>query len=160
MRRIYETDEEQEANKQGHKDAQNNRRNYDHDKYSDEPEDIAYWQGRKDEETKLRIEEEERQMEADRQQQEFERQKREEETRQNEEDSDHQTVDDFDALMKNERHDMESQDDEGAIVTAYYRGIPEEMWNDSQSRDDEVPYTEEQLFNDIIRDEREENDVE
>lgn len=152
MSRYYETDEEQEANKLGHTDQQRGRRDYDHDKYSDEPSDVAYWQGRKDEEAKQRIEEEERQIEEDRQQQEFERQKREEESRQDEEDSDQQTVTDFDALMEREQHDMESQDDDLRI---HYRGL-----QDSQSEDDEVPYTEEGLFNDILRNERENDELE
>ena len=135
MSRYYETDEELEANKEGHRDVQHNRRNYEHDRYSDEPEDIAYWQGRHDEERKQRIEEEERQMEADREQREFERQKQAEanQRERDEEDSDQQTVGDFDALMEREQRDMESQDDER-------------------------PSNEEDLFRDILRDEREDND--
>ena len=138
MNRYYETDEEQDADKQGHKDAQFNRRNYNHDKYSDEPEDIAYWNGRKDEEAKIRIAEEERQMEEDRQQREFERQKQQEEEREVEEEElqqleVQQEVQEFEQLTENEENDMQSQDDER-------------------------PITEEDLFNDILRDEREDND--
>jgi hypothetical protein len=152
MSRYYDTDEEQEADKLGHKDAQRNRKDYDHDKYSDEPNDVAYWQGRKDEERKIQIEEEERQMEIDREQREFERQKREEANqREREEDSDQQSVSDFDALMENERHDMESQDED---LANHYRGLPD----DTQSEDDERPYSEEDLFRDILRDEREDNE--
>ena len=74
MSRYYETDEEYDADKKGHKDVQHNRRDYDHDKYSDEPEDIAYWNGIKDEERKQRIENEERQMEADREERDHQKQ--------------------------------------------------------------------------------------
>jgi hypothetical protein len=135
MSRRYFSYEEEEADKQGHNDVQHHRKDFDHDKYSDNLEDIAYWQGRQDEERKMRIEEEERQMEADREQREFERQMREEEIRsreqqQEDEDSDQQSVSDFDALMEREHHDMESQDDER-------------------------PCSEEDLFRDILRDERE-----
>ena len=138
MSRYYETDEEQEANKKGHSDAQHNRRDYDHDKYSDEPEDLAYWQGRKDEEAKMRIEEEERQMEIDREQREFERQKQQEEDHEVEEEElqqleIQQEEQEFEKLMEGEENDMESQDDER-------------------------PITEEDLFRDIQRDEREDND--
>ena len=146
MSRYYDTDEERDANKEGHVDQQRHRTSYDHDKYSDNPEDIAYWQGRNDEERKMRIEEEERQMEADREQREFERQMREEESRQNEEDADQQSVSDFDALMEREHRDMESQDDD---LKTYYRGLPD----NTQSEDDERPCTEEDLFRDILRDE-------
>jgi hypothetical protein len=160
MSRYYETDEEQEANKLGHKDAQHNRRDYDHDKYSDEPEDLAYWQGRKDEEAKIRIEEEERQIEEDerqieedRQEREFERQMQEEANQREheeyqlqkmEEDSDQQTVSDFDVMV--------SQDDDSK---SHYHGLPD----DTQSEDDERPITEQELFNDILRDERNENEL-
>lgn len=143
MGRYYDTQEEYDANKEGHNDQQRHRINYEHDKYSDEPEDIAYWQGRQDEERKMRIEEEERQMEEDRQQREFERQLQEERERAEYEEylqieaenADQQSVSDFDALMEREENDMQSQDDER-------------------------PYTEEELFNDILKDEREENEME
>ena len=151
MSRYYDTQEEYDANKEGHNDQQRHRINYEHDRHSDEPEAIAYWQGRQDEETKMRIEEEERQMEADREQREFERQMREEETRQNEEDSDQQSVSDFDALMEHEQHDMESQDED---LKSHYHGLPD----DTQSEDDERPITEQDLFNDILRNEREDNE--
>jgi hypothetical protein len=129
MSRFYDTQEEYDANKEGHSDQQRHRINYEHDKYSDDPEAVAYWQGRQDEERKQRIEEEERQMEQDREQREFERQMREEEIRSREqqaedEDIDEQTVSDYDAM---------------------------------ESQDDERPCTEEDLFRDILRDEREDN---
>jgi hypothetical protein len=138
MNRYYETDEEQEANKKGHKDVQNNRRDYDHDNYSDEPEDVAYWHGRKDEESLQRIREEERQIEADREQREFERQKQQEEEHQVEEE---------------ELQQLEIRQEEQE-----FEGLMENEENDMQSQDDERPITEEGLFNDILRDEREDND--
>lgn len=125
MSRFYETEEEYDANKQGHRDVQHNRRDYDHDRYSDEPQDIAYWQGRQDEERKQRIEEEERLMEEDRLQREFEREMRQRERQAEDEDIDAQTISDFDAM---------------------------------ESQDDERPCTEEDLFRDILRDEREDNE--
>ena len=138
MSRYYETDEEQEADKQGHSDARNNRKDYDNHDYFNEPTDIAYTQGRKDEEAKMRIEEEERQMEIDREQREFERQKQQEELHDVEEEElqqlqIQQEEQEFEGLMEHEQHDMESQDDE-------------------------LPITEEDLFRDILRDEREDND--
>jgi len=135
MSRFYDTQEEYDANKEGHNDQQRHRINYEHDRHSDDPEAIAYWQGRQDEERKMRIEEEERQMEADREQREFERQMQMEANarERDEEDSDQQVVSDFDELLEREQNDMESQDDER-------------------------PRNEENLFRDIQRDEREDND--
>ena len=133
MSRYYDTEEEQEANKQGHSDARNNRRDYDNHEYFNEPTDIAYTQGRKDEEAKMRIEEEDRLMEEDRLQREFERQKQQEEEHQVEQLEIREEEQEFEQLMEGEQHDMESQDDER-------------------------PCTEEDLFRDILRGEREDND--
>jgi len=122
MHRSYFTWEEEDANKQGHQDEQRHRTNYDHDKYSDKPEDIAYFEGRKDEERQERIREEERQMqEAD----EREQQRQMSEQREREEE-------DFAEMMELER--LEYQE-----------------YLESQRS----PTTEEELFNKIINDERE-----
>jgi hypothetical protein len=56
MSRIYPTWQEEEANKAGHDDERRNIANYDHDKFSDNPEDIAYWEGRNEEKDEIEIE--------------------------------------------------------------------------------------------------------
>ena len=82
MSRHYYTWEENEAYKEGRKDEERHRRSFDHDKYSDNPDDLAYFQGRRDEETRQRIEEEERMMREEQerleQEREYERKRQEE----------------------------------------------------------------------------------
>lgn len=56
MSRTYFTWQEEEANKAGHSDERRNQADYDHDKYSDNPEDIAYWEGRNDEKDDIEVE--------------------------------------------------------------------------------------------------------
>lgn len=60
MRRSYFSFEEQEAYNSGRRDASNHRLDYEHDRYSSEPTDQAYWQGRVDEAREDRIRQEER----------------------------------------------------------------------------------------------------
>lgn len=61
MYRHYYSREEEDAYKEGLRDEEHNRRNYEHDKYSDDPVDQAYWNGRRDQQR-----EEERKQEEER----------------------------------------------------------------------------------------------
>jgi hypothetical protein len=60
MYRRYYTHEEREAYKEGRRDESYDRYNYDYDRYSDNAEDRAYWQGREDEKREERMRWEER----------------------------------------------------------------------------------------------------
>ena len=53
MRRNYFTHEEEEANREGHRDQQRGSVNHAYSKFSDEAADQAYWQGKRDEERKM-----------------------------------------------------------------------------------------------------------
>lgn len=63
MNRSYHTFSEQEAYHNGRQDVSNHRRDYEHDRYSNDASDQAYWQGRVDEEREIRIRQEERERE-------------------------------------------------------------------------------------------------
>jgi hypothetical protein len=135
MYRSYFSYEEEEANKQGHIDEQRHRTDYDHDKYSDNPVDIAYWEGRKDEERQERIREEERLMQEDAEREQhrrlIEQQDREEQQ--------------FAELMELERQaELEKEYEEALRLNKIESPV-------------ETPITEQELFHQILNDEREEN---
>ena len=145
MSKTYFSYEESEAHQQGHDDQKYHRSNYDHERYSDDVVDIAYWEGRKDEQREQEREANEREQERLQEEQAImmEEENRFHEDQQarayeeyqeylyNEANPDLETVNDFDALMEREMYD-------------------------AQCQDDEIGITERDLFNDIINEEREE----
>ena len=132
MYKSYFSCEEEEAHKQGHENQRYHRTDYEHDKYSDNPEDLAYFDGIKEERQVQEREAGERELEMLREQQEYESRMIEQEIQDSEEQlagaQQEYEVEEFSQLMENEA---------------------------SESQDDEFPITERELFNDILNDERE-----
>jgi hypothetical protein len=135
----YFSYEEDEANKQGHNDERNHRSDYTHSKYAYDGEDRAYWDGRKDEQENERRREEEREEEErqEREEQErYERQRRERAEREREQEEDYQ--------RQRYEDDMRERDAE------------QQFENDCATEEylNELPKTEDELFNQTKNNER------
>lgn len=143
MGRHYFSHQEDEAYRDGRRDEEYGRRNYDHDRYSSNPVDQAYWEGRRDEERdEERRREEEREMER-----EMERQQEREYERRMQEERDYEMM-------------LQAQiEDQMMAERAYFEEYPEPEIEDIPPENCS-PYTEEQLFMDIQEDERNEFDPE
>jgi hypothetical protein len=133
MARTFFTWEENEAYKEGRRDEERHRRNYEYDEYSDRDRDQAYFQGRRDEQREERVREEEREYE--RQREEAEIRRREEQRRQEEVEYNMMLEAQMEEQMEAERQYYEDQ-----------------MVNDYDALN-EIPITEEELFHDIREDE-------
>jgi len=157
MRRSYYTYEEQEAYNEGRHDESHNRRNYEHDRYSDEPADQAYFQGRKDEEREERVRQEERE-----QQEAYERmimEQREEERRREEEEYNQYLQAQIDQQMEDERAYMEMIAEQNSMPYPEFEPPIDELQPDEMTPEElnATPISEEQLFMDIQEDERNES---
>jgi lipopolysaccharide biosynthesis regulator YciM len=133
--RSYWTTEENEAYREGRDDESRHRHNYEHEKYSSNSVDEAYFQGRKDVEREEHIRQEEEEME--RQQQEAEA-RREEQRRCEEEDE-------YNVMLEAQ---LEQQMEEERI---YAEMITQHEVDELAT----IPSTEEELFMQIEEDERE-----
>ena len=134
---YYFSWEEDEANKQGRQDERNGRHDYEHSKYAYDGVDRAYWDGREEEQREEeRREEEERQerVEHDR----YERRRHEEMAR------------DLDDALQQQRE----QDELREYENDYINNSEEELFNEVMNRITETPSTEQDLFNQILEDER------
>jgi hypothetical protein len=69
MSRHYISHEEDEAYREGKHDERRHSRTYKYDKYSEEPNDVAYFHGREDEAHNERRREEEKQLEEEQERQ-------------------------------------------------------------------------------------------
>jgi hypothetical protein len=133
MSRSYFSWEESEAYKEGRNDEERHRTNYNYEKYSDEPKDRAYFDGRKDQEREdERREEETREL---REQEEREERRREEQRMQEEQE--------FDAQMT-----AQMEDD-----YRYDEMMARQNEPDYPEPPSEMPTTEEELFHDIQKNE-------
>ena len=134
----YFSYEEDEANKQGHNDERNHRSDYTHSKYAYDGEDKAYWDGREEEAREEKRREEEREDE--------ERQEREEERRNHE---------------RRERAEREQEQEEEYQRQRYEddmreRDAEQQFENDCATEEylNEMPKTEDELFNQTKNNER------
>lgn len=144
MGRHYFSYQEDEAYREGRRDEEYGRRNYDHDRYSSDPVDQAYWEGRRDEERdEERRREEEREMERE---MECQREREYERQRQEEMEYDMMLQAQIEDQMEAERQYYEKQ-----LIEGGFEEIPPE---------DCSPCTEEELFMQIQEDERNELDPE
>ena len=157
MYRNYYTYEESEAYKEGKHDESHNRRNYEHDRYSDKPADQAYWQGREDEKREERAREEERERE------EYEQQimmQREEERRREEDEYNQYLQAQIEQQMEDERAYAEMMAEQNSMPYPEFEEPPfDELQPDEMSPEElnAIPISEEQLFMDIQEDERNES---
>ncbi len=129
--RTYWTSEENEAYKEGRIDESRHRTNYNHDRYSSDPDDEAYFQGRKDVEREECVRQEEEEMQCQWQEAEARKQEQEENNRREYEQY-------LEAMAEHQYDEML---------------IEQEIMNELS----EVPSTEEELFMQIQEDERKEN---
>ena len=129
--RHYFSWEEDEANKQGHDDEKHHRSDYTHSKYAYDGEDRAYWDGRDDEAKEMRRQREEREEE--------ERQEREDQER-------HMR------RMEAQREEERQQEEEEYERQRYEDDMRERDMEEQQRN--EMPISEEELFNQIEEDER------
>ena len=154
MHRSYFSYEESEAYKEGRRDEERHRHNFQHDRYSDEPADQAYFQGRKDEEKEERARQEEREREEYEQmvmeQREMERRREEEEYNMYLQSQIEQQMEDerayAEAIARGEIHPD--------FIAPEYELQPDEM---SPEELNAIPMTEEELFMRIQEDERNES---
>jgi hypothetical protein len=147
MSRHYFSWEEDEANKLGHQDERNHRSDYTHSKYAYDGEDRAYWDGREDEAKEEKRREEEREEEERQEREEQERHQRRieaqrEQERQQEEDYQRQRYED----------DMRERDAEQRREEESWKELERECATEEYLN--EVPSTEQELFNQILEDER------
>jgi hypothetical protein len=139
---YYFSWEEDEANKCGRQDERNGRSDYTHSKYAYDGVDRAYWDGREEEQREEKRREEERREEEERQEREehdrYERRRHEEMAR------------DLDDALEQQRQ----QDELREYENDYINNAEEELFNEVMTRITETPSTEQDLFNQILEDER------
>lgn len=148
MSRNYFSWEEEEAYKQGKRDEEYRHTDFDHDRFAYDGVDRAYYDGRKDEKDEEDRQESQRREEE--QQREAEEELRLERDRQEEQEY-------LDMLADAERQEIEriSEDADRQVVSDFDALMREDM----QSQDDETPCSEEDLFRQIIDDERNDLDI-
>ena len=137
MKRYFYTHEESEAYREGRIDESSHRHNFERDRYSNKPEDEAYFLGRNDAEQAER---------ENREQQEWENRMREEAERHREE-----------QRRRDEEYEIHLQqqmEEQMEAERAYY----EAMANEYPLSSEPEPITEEELFMDIQEDERNQYD--
>ena len=144
--RHYFSYEEDEAYKEGKRDEERNRTDYYHDKYAYDGEDRAYWDGRKDEQEAERRREEEREDE--------ERREREEERRNHER---RERAAEYE--RQQEEYERQRYEDDMREIELEKRreiDVERQFENDCATEEyiNEIPITEEELFNQIQEDER------
>jgi hypothetical protein len=138
--------EEDEANKLGHDDEKHHRSDYTHSKYAYDGEDRAYWDGREEEAREERRREEEREDEERQEREDHERYLRnlrnaQEAEREREYEGQHYERD----IEEEDLREYENQ---------YINDAEEEEYNRVMDEIAETPSTEQELFNQILEDER------